>query len=284
MAAHGQLGEMLVKTGLITQAALEQAEARQASSGQALGRTLCEMGVMSEDQWIGSLAKGFGFKTVQEITGYSFSPDLLKLIPAPFAARHLIFPLKAKDGMLALAVTDPFHSPPLNEVTQQTGLKVIPFLARRADIKAAIEKFYQLGAAPEKAPSASLGRKILVVDDSHSIATIIAAALEKEGYQVVIGHDGMEGLKLTIAERPDLIICDTVMPRMDGYGLLRALKGNPVTAQIPTLLVTAKSGCEDEQRALEAGFIDFIPKPIQPVRLVSRVKRAFEIAASLKRP
>jgi len=70
---------------------------------------------------------------------------------------------------------------------------------------------------------------------------------------------------------------------MDGYGLLRALKGNPATAQIPTLLVTAKSGCEDEQRALEAGFIDFIPKPIQPVRLVSRVKRAFELTASLNR-
>lgn len=277
MVANTQPGDLLVRAGVITRASLEQAQTRQKQNGQRLGTALRELGVLDEAQWISSVAKEYSFKTVSAITGYSFPPELLALIPGDFAATHLVFPLKQKDGMLALAVTDPFDAQPLNDLAGRTGLKPIPFLASEADIKAAIQKHY-----PPPPAAAGPKQKILVVDDSHSIAAIIANALQKEGYQVVIAHDGMEGLKLTIAERPDLIICDTVMPRLDGFGLLRALKGSPATAGIPTILVTAKSGGEDEQRALEAGFLDFISKPIQPIRLVSRVKRAFELSQSMK--
>ena len=68
-------------------------------------------------------------------------------------------------------------------------------------------------------------RKILVVDDSQPIAAIIEAALKKEGYDVCVGQDGVEGLKMALVEKPDLIICDSVMPRMDGFALIRALQG-----------------------------------------------------------
>jgi CheY-like chemotaxis protein len=277
MAADIQPGEMLVRTGLVTQNALEQALTRQRSSGQRLGAILCEMGIIKEEQWIASLAKEFGFKTVNTITGYSFPPDLINLVPGDFANKHLVFPLKQKDGMLALAVTDPFDTEVFDSLIKRTGLKPVPFLASRADIAAALKTHY-----PSVVAAPAAGRKILVVDDSHAIVALISKALQHEGYQVVVGHDGMEGLKLALSERPDLIITDTVMPRMDGFELLRALKANAVTARIPTILVTARSGCEDEQRALEAGFLDFISKPIQPVRLLSRIKRAFELSQSMQ--
>jgi PleD family two-component response regulator len=73
------------------------------------------------------------------------------------------------------------------------------------------------------------------------------------------------------------------MPRMDGYGLKNAVQGNPATAEIPIILLTSKASGEDEQKALESGFIDFISKPVQSIRVISRVKRAFEIAGTLKK-
>jgi CheY-like chemotaxis protein len=278
MAANNQPVEMLVKTGMVTSISMEQALARQKASGQRLGEVLFGMGLITEEQWITSLSKEFGYKTISNITAYTFKPEVLLLVPGEFAAQRTVFPLKQKDGMLAIAVSDPFDSDTLEYLAQKTGLKTIPFLASRADIAAAVKASYGIEAsAPVKK------QKILVVDDSLSIAAIIQGALQNEGYQVFVGHDGFEGLKLALEESPDLIITDTVMPRMDGFGLLRALKGNPATAQIPMILVTAKSGCEDEERALASGFMDFISKPVQPVRLVSRVKRALELVQSIHR-
>ena len=73
------------------------------------------------------------------------------------------------------------------------------------------------------------------------------------------------------------------MPRMDGFGMFRALKANPMTAEIPVIMLTSKASTDEEQKALEFGFIDFIPKPVQPVRVVSRVKRALELSKNYKR-
>jgi CheY-like chemotaxis protein len=69
---------------------------------------------------------------------------------------------------------------------------------------------------------------------------------------------------------------------MDGFGLLRALRATPSFADTPMILLTSKATGEDEQRALEAGFLDFISKPVQPIRVVSRVKRAFELMDKFK--
>jgi len=63
---------------------------------------------------------------------------------------------------------------------------------------------------------------------------------------------------------------------------LRALRANPATAGIPAILLTSKASSEDEMKAFDAGFLDFIPKPVQPVRVVSRVKHAFKIIAAMK--
>jgi PleD family two-component response regulator len=72
------------------------------------------------------------------------------------------------------------------------------------------------------------------------------------------------------------------MPKMDGISMMNALRSTPETATIPAILLTSQTAGEEEKKAFEAGFIDFILKPAQPIRVVSRVKRAFQIVESLK--
>jgi len=272
MAARKQLGTILVESGIITVKTLERALERQKGSGKRLGVVLEDMGVITEQELIEALAQQFGFRTVTNFAPHPFNWDILGLVPEDLAVQKLLFPLKQKDGMLAVATTDPFDNDTNDFLAKKTGLKIVPVLATRKDITDAVSKHY-LGGKP-----LSGGKlKILVVDDSQAIATVIQTALVKEGYDVLVAFDGIEGLKTTLAEVPDLIICDSVMPRMDGYAMKAAIHGNPATAAIPIILLTSKASGEDEQKALESGFLDFIPKPVQPIRVVSRVKRAFEI-------
>ncbi len=278
MSEKKQLGNILVQAGIITMKTLERALERQKGSGRRLGMVLDEMGVITEEELIKALAEQFGFKTVSHFAEHTFTWDVLGLVPENLAIQKLVFPLKQKDGMLAIAITDPFDNETIDFLAQKSGKKIFPVLATRQDITDAISKHYLGGKALH-----SNKQKILVVDDSLAIATIIQTALQKEGFEVIVAQDGVEGLKMAITHIPDLIISDTVMPRMDGYGLKNALAGNPSTAAIPIILLTSKATGEDEQKALESGFLDFIPKPVQPIRVVSRVKRALELMKKTQR-
>jgi DNA-binding response OmpR family regulator len=175
-------------------------------------------------------------------------------------------------------VTDPFDFETFDFISKKTGLKVLPVLSTRNEIMAAISGHYLRGRGGE-----TLGQKVLVVDDTSSVTLLIATALRKEGFAVIEARDGIEGLKLAMAEKPNLIICDSIMPRMDGFGLLKALKSNPATAAIPAILLTSKASSEDEKRAFDAGFLDFIPKPVHPVRVVARVKHAFNLMKAMNK-
>lgn len=278
MEQKKQLGTLLVETGLITTTTLERALERQRGSGKKLGFVLEEMGVITGGELVDALARQFGFKTAKGFAGYAFPRPLLDLVHEDFAVQRTIFPLKLQDNVLAVAITDPFDNETFDFLAKKTGLKILPVLSTRQDIMDAIKKHYLKGAETEAGKY-----KILVVDDSQPIATIIEVALKKEGYDVIIGQDGVEGLKLTLAEKPDLIICDSIMPRMDGFALIRALRANPLTEHIPMILLTSKASGEDEQRAFEAGFLDFVPKPVQPIRIVSRVKHAFSLINAMKK-
>lgn len=273
-----QLGDILVEAGIITTKTLERALVRQKGSGKRLGYVLEEMGVLTEEELVDALARQFDFKTIKNITAYTYPPELLARVPEDLAVMRQVFPLKYKEGMLAVAITDPFDNDTLDFLAKKNNVKIFPVLAIREDILAAIKKYY-LHGKEEKGGVA----KILVVDDSQAVATIIKVALEKENYEVFVGNDGLEGLKIALSHKPDLIICDAIMPRLDGFGLKRAIDTNPQTAGIPMILLTSKASGEDEQKALEAGFLDFIPKPVQPIRVISRVKHAFGIIKNMRR-
>lgn len=270
---HKPVGEILVEIGIISRMTLERALERQHGTGRKLGMVLEEMGVVTEEEIVDALANQLSMRSVKKITGHQFAPELLAMVSADLACENTVFPLRFKDGALALAVADPYAVQVIDDLARKTGQKVVPILAPAREISAAIRQYYLKG---EEKPN-EVSARILVVEDSPVVANVVKAALEREGFDVVQAADGLEGLKAAINCRPSVIICDSVMPRMDGYGLKRALAAQAETACIPVILLTSKASPEEEQKALSSGFFDFIAKPVNAVRIVSRIRRAIEM-------
>ena len=268
-----QMGDILIEAGIITERTLELALERQKVEKKRLGAVLEEMGVITEDELSDCFAKQLNLKTVKKFKHKIFPQRLLDLIPNEFAMRKLVFPLKRQGNMLAVAINDPYDVETTEFLTHRTGCQIIPVISPRREILDAISKHY-LGSRP----SLDSAEQILLVEDSIPVTMIVQAALIKEGYTVLIAYDGLEGYKLAVSERPRLIITDLIMPRMDGYTLLSSLRSNPMTADIPVIMLSGKASAEEEQKALDFGFDDFIPKPINVVRIVSRVKRVLRVS------
>ncbi|WP_229425001.1 response regulator [Massilia sp. Se16.2.3] len=113
--------------------------------------------------------------------------------------------------------------------------------------------------------------RILVVDDAMENVQILHGALQDE-HEVLFALDGPRALELAATARPDLVLLDAAMPGMDGYAVLRALRENPDTSDLPVIFVTALRRPEDETRALEAGAADFIGKPVNAAVVRARVR------------
>lgn len=114
--------------------------------------------------------------------------------------------------------------------------------------------------------------KILVVDDDVNAVQIIAVNLRYEGMEVIEAYDGEEALEKVEVEKPDLILLDIMMPTLDGIEVCRRLKRNPSTADIPIIMLTAKTMDEDMLAGWEAGADDYLTKPFNPLGLTQRVK------------
>jgi two-component system, OmpR family, alkaline phosphatase synthesis response regulator PhoP len=114
--------------------------------------------------------------------------------------------------------------------------------------------------------------KILVVDDEPDILEFLRYNLEKEGFQVVTACDGEEGILMAEKERPDLIILDIMMPKMDGVEVCRVLRSRPHFANTVIAFLTAREEDFSQIAALETGGDDYITKPIRPRVFLSRIK------------
>jgi len=119
-------------------------------------------------------------------------------------------------------------------------------------------------------------KKILVVDDERHIVRLVQVNLERAGHQVVSAFDGMEALKKVESEKPDLIVLDVMMPRMDGFEVLKRLKAGEKTKDIPVVMLTAKAQDADVFRGWASGVDCYLTKPFNPVELLTFVKRIFE--------
>ena len=113
---------------------------------------------------------------------------------------------------------------------------------------------------------------VLVVDDEPDLVELLQYALETEGYRVLTAADGVAALQLAEAEKPDLIVVDIMMPRMDGLALTERIRERAALRLTPILMLTAKTEERDEIAGLGAGADDYLPKPVSPRRLVSRVQ------------
>ena len=114
-------------------------------------------------------------------------------------------------------------------------------------------------------------KKILVVDDERDLVELIGMNLQRNGYEVVSAHDGAMGLELARKTRPDLIVLDVMMPGLSGRDVTMALKGDPDTAAIPILMLTAKTEETDIIVGLSMGADDYVTKPFSMKVLVARI-------------
>jgi CheY-like chemotaxis protein len=123
-------------------------------------------------------------------------------------------------------------------------------------------------------------KKILVADDESHILNVVSLKLRNAGFEVVTASDGQEALELAQTERPDLLITDYHMPQLSGLELCQRLKQDPLTAKIPTIMLTARGYQLEIQDTEQNGIFRMISKPFSPRQLLSTVNEVLAAAAT----
>jgi DNA-binding response OmpR family regulator len=116
--------------------------------------------------------------------------------------------------------------------------------------------------------------RVLVVDDEAEIRELCRVNLEFEGFDVVEARNGSEAIEMARRVRPDLVFLDLMMPGVDGWDVLHALKTDDDLASIPVILLTAKSGEDDQMRGWQEGILEYVSKPFNPLSLAEWARRA----------
>jgi signal transduction histidine kinase len=119
-------------------------------------------------------------------------------------------------------------------------------------------------------------KKILIIEDEEYIRDGAALLLEDQGFQTITAEDGAIGIKKALSERPDLILCDVMMPNIDGYGVIHQLRQDPITANIPFIFLTAKVDRSSVRMGMDLGADDYLTKPFTLNELVSAVNTRLE--------
>jgi diguanylate cyclase (GGDEF)-like protein len=127
-----------------------------------------------------------------------------------------------------------------------------------------------------------MAETILVVDDDPDIARFVEVNLRSAGYEVSVAGDGAEALDLATEIRPDLVLLDVMMPRLDGFEVAQRLRKNPQTANTSIIMLTAKALSSDKVTGLQSGADDYIIKPFDPIELLARVKGTLRRAKEMR--
>lgn len=115
-------------------------------------------------------------------------------------------------------------------------------------------------------------KKILVIEDNAGIRENIAEILELANYQVFIAEDGKTGIEIALHEKPDLILCDVMMPQLDGYGVLHLMHKNPAIRNTPFIFMSARTDRAEMRRGMELGADDYITKPFEKTELLQAIE------------
>jgi DNA-binding response OmpR family regulator len=117
-----------------------------------------------------------------------------------------------------------------------------------------------------------MAKKILVVDDSRTSLFLEQMILKKQAYDVVTAQNGEEGVSKAMAEKPDLVLMDVVMPKMNGFEAVRRLRQEPATRDIPVIMVTTRGEGPNVETGFESGCNDYVTKPVDALELLTKVK------------
>ena len=121
----------------------------------------------------------------------------------------------------------------------------------------------------------SMKKKILIVDDEEDILHFLELVLREKGYDVVTAMNGHEALTTAQIEKPDLVLLDIMMPQMDGWEVLKLLRVDDETANIPVAMLSARTEAKDRVQGLQEGAIDYICKPFSLQELLAKIETIF---------
>ncbi|HOE97659.1 MAG TPA: response regulator [Candidatus Sumerlaeota bacterium] len=113
-----------------------------------------------------------------------------------------------------------------------------------------------------------MATKVLLADDEEDVKVVLKMFLESKGYDIVTAYDGLDAIDQARTHKPDVILLDIMMPLVDGFEVCRKLKGDPETAEIPIIMLSAASHAESVQKGLDAGAAEYLIKPFEPEQLV----------------
>lgn len=124
-------------------------------------------------------------------------------------------------------------------------------------------------------------KRLLLIDDDPNLILLVKDFLEFRGYEVTAAENGREALELLEEKLPELIICDVMMPEMDGYAFVRKVRENPRTNWIPVIFLSAKGQSQDRVKGLNTGADVYMVKPFEPDELVAQVESSLKQASRL---
>lgn len=116
-------------------------------------------------------------------------------------------------------------------------------------------------------------KTVLTVDDSRTIRNMLLVTLQNAGFETIQAEDGVEGLEKLEGSRPDVIVTDINMPRLDGFGFIEGVRSNDRFRAVPILVLTTESDAEKKNRARQAGATGWIVKPFDPTKLIDAIER-----------
>jgi DNA-binding response OmpR family regulator len=120
------------------------------------------------------------------------------------------------------------------------------------------------------------GKRVLLVDDEPAMRAVCRMNLEMEGFDVLEAAEGEQALALALRERPDLVLLDVMLPRMNGYDVAQRLQSDQATTRIPVVFMTALATADDRKRGFEAGGVGYMVKPFDPVSLGERIRQTLD--------
>ncbi len=130
-----------------------------------------------------------------------------------------------------------------------------------------------LQAPSDSASGPGASTKVLVIDDSNTIRRSAEIFLKQGGHEVVLAEDGFDALAKLSDYKPDLVFCDILMPRLDGYQTCAIIKRNPVFASVPVIMLSSKDGLFDKARGRMVGSQDYLTKPFTKDQLLQAVQQ-----------
>jgi len=148
-----------------------------------------------------------------------------------------------------------------------------PIQAPSAEPPASSDTDRPIEEEPTPTDGSDMAKRILTIDDSKTMRDMLMLTLAEAGFEVIQAVDGQHGLDVLGDERVDVIITDINMPIMDGYGVIRNLRKNPVHKATPILVLTTESDAEKKVIAREAGATGWMVKPFDPDRLIATIRK-----------